>query len=107
MPNQQIRLQADEFVRKLLHAFDIPFSPANVDPDVLAVRPAKLLERLHQRRQSGLVLRVAFVASHQDADPSHGTGLLRPRHRRQRSGRASEHTENFPPPHVPPSPTKA
>jgi hypothetical protein len=104
--NEQIGRQANELFRKSLHALDVPSSPANVDPDVLAVRPAKLPERGCQRRQSCLALRIAFSSPHQDADPPHGTGLLRSRNHRPRRSRASEHSEKLPPPHVSPSLSK-
>src|SRR5262249_30396375 len=64
---------------------------AKVDPDVAAVGPAHVRQRLNEGRTAGLPFRiVGGEAAREYADATHPRGLLRPRRQRPRRSRAAE-----------------
>jgi hypothetical protein len=65
----------------------------------VALRPAKLLESLPERRVPGLCVRVALGIAHQHADAPHTLGL-RARRERPREHRAAKRDYEFSPPDV-------
>ena len=100
MRKNEVGLQRDEFLRESLHRLRVAAArPANVDPDVAALRPPELLESLPERRDAGLCFRVALGKRHQHADPPHPLGLLRARGERPRRRRAAEQRDELAPPH--------
>src|SRR5262245_40371151 len=52
-------------------ALDIAATPAQVDPDVAAFRPSKLLQGLPEGRDARLSIRIALVGVHQSRDATH------------------------------------
>src|SRR5262249_6922123 len=66
-------------------AIGIGTGPAQLDPDIVAVDPAELLEALLERRDKGLPFGIPLrTAARQETDPTHLIGLLRPRCERPR-----------------------
>ncbi|MFL5064060.1 MAG: hypothetical protein ACJ8ED_05350, partial [Xanthobacteraceae bacterium] len=54
-------------------------SPAGFDPHISAVRPTKLLKRLHERGYAPLRFRILGGEIHQHTDTPHAIGRLRAR----------------------------
>src|SRR5262249_2478524 len=72
-------------------AIGIGTGPAQLDPDIVAVDPAELLEALLERRDKGLPFGIPLrTAARQETDPTHLIGLLRLRHKRPRRCRATD-----------------
>src|SRR5262249_38008247 len=65
-------------------------SPVIVRPDVASFRPTQVLQRLAERRNTRLCLRITLGKAHQHADPSRPAGLLRVRRQRPRRRGAAE-----------------
>src|ERR1700719_595673 len=78
---------------------DIAAAPAQVDPDVAALRPSKLLQALSESRDASLSLGIALVGVHQRCEAAHAIRLLRACDDRPR-GCAAEKRYEFPPPHT-------
>src|SRR5262249_52774870 len=76
----------------------IASTPAGVDPHVAAVGPAQLLQPLHERRETGLTIRIVRGLANEPSDPPHLLGLLRLCRKRPRR-RASEQRDELAPPH--------
>jgi hypothetical protein len=89
-------LTRDQFLRESPHRLNIGRCPPSVDLDVAALRPAKLSEFRPQRRDPGLRFMVALGKGHQDADASHGLGLLRACRERPSSRAADQGDEAAP-----------
>src|SRR5262249_33831212 len=82
-------------------AIGIGTGPAQLDPDIVAVDPAELLEALLERRDKGLPFGIPLqTAARQETDPTHLIGLLRLRHERPRRRRASDERDEVAPLHV-------
>src|SRR5262245_6602831 len=62
-------------------------APAILDPQVAALAPAQLLQRLLERRELGTA---GAATAREHADPPYAPWLLRARHERPRDGRAAE-----------------
>src|SRR6516165_2201671 len=78
----------DQFCRPGLCTFGIAPAPAILEPDVAAITPAQLLERLEERRDVGLTFTIGLrVKRDQHADPP---GLLRARRERPCGRRAAK-----------------
>ena len=78
--HQQVRRQRGQFRRRVLHA--VAVRQTIIDPHIVAVRPAQLLEPLQERRDADGRLRIARREIHQHADALHALGALRPRRER-------------------------
>src|SRR5262249_31508242 len=74
----------NEFLRDSLHRLHVG-CPANVDPDVAALRPPELPESLPECGDEGLSFPVALGKRHQHADAPHPFALLRARRERPRN----------------------
>ena len=74
--------------------------PAGVDPHVAADVPARLTQRLQERSDPRLISRVVRDCGQEHADAPHP--LLRARGERPPGRRATQTTEEFPPPHASP-----
>src|SRR5262249_19657084 len=74
----------------------IPQAPAILDPQVAALAPAQLLQRLLERRELGTA---GAATAREHADPPYAPWLLRARHERPRDGRAAEQRDERAPPH--------
>src|SRR5262245_41017557 len=70
-------------------------TPPIIDADVAAVTPAKVFERLAERRQIGLYFRIIFDERAEHADPTE-TNRLRSRRQRPRR-RAAEQRDDLAP----------
>jgi hypothetical protein len=81
------------------NADDVAGSPANVDADVAALRPAKLLQPLSKCRELRLSHGIALGGVHQHADAPHAPRLLRARRERPGDRRAAEERDELAPPH--------
>jgi hypothetical protein len=65
---------------------------------IATIGPTQLRKPLGEPEEPAPSLRVAFIATHEHADPPHAAGLLRPRSQRQRR-RAPEPRDELPTPH--------
>ena len=65
-------------------------SPAIVEPNVAASGPAELLKPLAERAEPSLCFWIVLGNRHQDPDPAHLIGLLRPRSERPRHRRPAK-----------------
>src|SRR6516162_3691211 len=65
-----------------MRAVNVARGPVIVRPDVACFRPTQVLQRLAERRNARLYLRIALGKAHQHADPPHPVGLLRARRER-------------------------
>jgi hypothetical protein len=96
----EVGLEGNEFLGKSLdRLLVVGFRPAHVDPDAATFHPAELLKALPERRKGGLGFRVAFGITHQHADPSQRTALLRSRRERPCRQRPAESPDEFASPH--------
>src|SRR5262245_65640584 len=69
--------------------------PAIVDPEVVAQRPTKLGEPLHERPEPGLRLRIVGGEVHKHPDAAHPFALLPPRHKWPCGSCAAEQRDEF------------
>src|SRR5262249_36369530 len=67
-----------------MRAVNVARSPVIVHLDVASFRPTQALQRLAERCNARLCLRIALGKAHQHADPPHPVGLLRARRERPR-----------------------
>src|SRR5262245_10490155 len=72
---------------------------AGVDAQVAPLAPARLLQRLGERREAGASFRIVRAPIHEHADAPHPLALLRPRHSWPRRRAANERDELAPPNH--------
>src|SRR5262245_30385492 len=82
-----------------MRAVNVAGGPVIVRLDVASFRPTQALQRLAERRNTRLCLRIALGKAHEHADPSHPGGLLRVCCERPRRCAAEEECDEFPPPH--------
>src|SRR6516162_5938962 len=82
-----------------MRAVNVARSPVIVRPEVTSFRPTQVLQRLAERRNARLCLRITLGKAHQHADPSRPTGLLRVRRERPRRRRAADERDELAPPH--------
>ena len=68
-----------------------------VELDVAARRPAQLLKPLTECAEPSFCFWIALRNRHQDADPAHPIGLLRPRGEGPRRGCAAEEPDELAP----------
>src|SRR5262249_43886450 len=68
-------------------------SPQRVSPHIAATTPTQLLQRLLERRDSGLAFSIIRSPVHKHANPPHTLRLLRARRERPRGRAAEEHDE--------------
>src|SRR4051794_40618918 len=80
-------------------ALDIAAAPPQVDPDVAALRPSKLLQALPECRDTCLSLDIALVGVHQSANATHSLWLLRARSHGTCGNRAAEQRDELAPLH--------
>jgi hypothetical protein len=81
-----------------LYRLHIARRPANVDPDIAALRPPKLLESLAQCRDESLSFQITVGIRHQHADSPHPVRLLRVRDKGPR-GRTADQIDEIAPSH--------
>jgi hypothetical protein len=70
--------------------------PADVDPHIAAIAPAKLLQGLLERGEAGLTLRIVCGPAHEYANASHPLRLLRSRRERPSCRTAEERNDITP-----------
>jgi hypothetical protein len=97
--HDDVRRECDQFRRVSAIALNNVPAPAYVDPYSAAVTPAQLLQRLLERRDAGLALRIVRDGVHEHTDPPHLLGLLRARREWPRHGGAADKCDKFPTPH--------
>ena len=66
-----VRREGGQFRRMVGNAVGIARAPAILDPHILPISPAHLLERLQERPNPGLPHRIVLVAAHEYADAPH------------------------------------
>src|SRR5262249_38074451 len=94
-----VRRECGQFCGVLANVVGVAHAPAMIDPQVAAVGPTRLLQRLQERRV--ICLSVGIVrsaAAGEPADPPHLLALLRSRRERPRS-RAAEQRYELATPH--------
>src|SRR3979411_207697 len=74
--------ERDQLGRVCARALGIACAPAQVDPQIASDSPAPLLQPLHERRDTGLSLRIVRREIHEHADAAHPAALLRARRNR-------------------------
>ena len=99
------RVQADQFLRKHLHALDVASAPAIVDMDVVTLDPTQLIEPLAERRIPSLYLHIGLGECSKRTNPPHTLGLLSVRSERPSDRPAAEKCDEFAPSHLPPPKT--
>src|SRR5262245_19536554 len=82
-----------------MRAINVARSPVIVHLDVASFRPTQALQRLAERCNARLCLRIALGKAHQHADPPHPAGLLPARRERPDGYTAAKKCDEFPPPH--------
>src|SRR5258708_35957281 len=82
-----------------MRAINVARSAVIVHLDVASFRPTQALQRLAERCNARLCLRIALGKAHQHADPPHPAGLLRVCRERPRGNRAAEEQYELAPPH--------
>jgi hypothetical protein len=84
-----IRRQASDRGCFLPYPVHLGTRPLDFDPNIAAVVPAQLAQRVEERRNARLTLRISLpIASWQHADAPHFIGLLRARRERPCGGGA-------------------
>src|SRR5215475_5668066 len=83
-----VRCRAHQLFCQRMRAINVARGPVIVRLDVASFRPTQALQRLAERRNARLCLRIALGKAHQHADPSHR--LLRARRERPCDRRAAE-----------------
>jgi hypothetical protein len=73
-----VGLQADQFLRGRSYPIGVIAAPTKVYPHVAAVGPTRVRKCLSERRVATLPFRIVFVGPHEHADPPHAAALLRP-----------------------------
>src|SRR5262245_59363553 len=73
--------------------------PAGIDPQVAALAPSQLAERLCERGEPGLPLGIVRGDIREHADAPHSVALLRTRRERPRRRRAAEQRDELAPIH--------
>jgi hypothetical protein len=72
-----VGFQANQLLRERSYSIVIA-GPPEVHPHVAAIGPTQVSKRLRERRDHSLRHGIAFVPSHEHADPSHAVALLCP-----------------------------
>jgi hypothetical protein len=88
---EDVGCERDQFCRVSVNIAGI--GPAGFDPQVAALAPSQLAERLCERREPGLSLGIASDEIQEHADAPHALALLRARHegpKKRRRRRAAE-----------------
>jgi hypothetical protein len=94
-----VGLQVEQLFRGHPHPVYVAGGPTNVHAQVAAIGPTQLRKSLREPGEVGLCLRIVFIERHQNADPPHAAGLLRPR--RERPCRyAAKPGDELPPSHL-------
>ena len=73
--NDRVGLQPDQLLRERTHALNIAGSPAIINPQISAIRPAQLLQAMDKGRGKGLSLGIAFAVCHQHTDAPYAVAL--------------------------------
>src|SRR5215471_18070642 len=94
--DDDVRCRAHQLFCQRMRAINVARGPVIVRPDVACFRPTQVLQRLAERRNARLCLRIALGKAHQHADPPHPLALLRARRERPRSRRAEQRDELAP-----------
>src|SRR5262249_48954504 len=89
----------DQFRRILGVGVCTRATPTIVDPHVAARSPPCFLQPLCERGNTSVPFRIVSSQIDEHADASHPLGFLRPRRKRPRSRRATEHRDELPAPH--------
>src|SRR5262245_10267638 len=94
MGQDDIRGERDQLGRKFAIVGDCTCGPADINAQVAAVGPAKLLDRLRERQDAALRFRIVRDLIHQHADAPHALAL-RPRSERPPCRRAAEQRDEL------------
>src|SRR5262245_2050815 len=82
--------QRDQFLSIFVIVFEIGRGKAMINPHIVAVGPAQLLQPLLECREAYLVVLIVLGRGREHADAPHPLGLLRARRERPRHCRAAE-----------------
>src|SRR5215471_969363 len=88
--DDDVRCRAHQLFCQRMRAINVARGPVIVRLDVASFRPTQTLQRLAERRNARLCLRIALGKAHQHADPPHPLALLCTRRERPRPRRAAE-----------------
>src|SRR5215831_16408340 len=80
--HDDVGCKGDKFARVSTITFGIPRAKTEVNSYVVAAGPAQLLQRLQERRITGLRLCIVRCQIGEQADPPHALALLRARRER-------------------------
>src|SRR5499427_6744212 len=97
--DDDVRCRAHQLFCQRMRAINVARGPVIVRLDVASFRPTQTLQRLAERRNARLCLRIALGKAHQHADPPHPLALLRACRERPRSRRAAEQRDERAPLH--------
>ena len=92
-----VRREGDQFGCVFAYSLGDRRRPSDIDPNVAADRPARLLQPLLKRGDAGLRFAIVRGDGHEHADPPHAFGLLRPRRERPRCRRTAEQRDELAP----------
>src|SRR5262249_49038679 len=95
--NNDVRIQLNEIRSIGPHHIHVARRPTLVELNVPALGPSQPCQFLPESPNVRLIFRVAFRVGHQDANPPHLTGLLRPRSERPRRRRAAKKCDDLAP----------
>src|SRR5262245_1329865 len=102
--------QRDQFLSIFVIVFEIGRGKAMINPHIVAVGPAQLLQPLLECREAYLLVLIVHSRGREHADASHPLGLLRLRRERPRCRRAADKRDELASPHVehatPPGPAE-
>src|SRR5262249_30273911 len=85
--------------RVAAHVGGIAAGPPDVEFDIAALRPAKVLQPLAERCHARLSLRVLLRQIHEYGDPAEAIAWLRSCRRKRPSGRAAKQGDDLAPPY--------
>jgi hypothetical protein len=97
-----VEARGSKFFRQLLYPIDIPAGPAIFELNISAFNPIERPKSLQQRSNVVCSKWIVRLNSHQNANPLHLVGLLRPRRKRPRCRSAADKPDELAPPHVGP-----
>src|SRR5215471_15896430 len=88
--DDDVRCRAHQLFCQRMRAINVARGPVIVRLDVASCRPTQALQRLAERRNARLCLRIALGKAHQHADAPHALALLRARRERPSGRRAAD-----------------
>jgi hypothetical protein len=92
-----VGLQAHQFLRERSYPIDVTAVPPKVHPHVATIGPTQVREPLRERREAKLPLRIVFIICHEHADARYAVALLRSCRKRPCDCRAAEPRDEISP----------